>query len=293
MPFLSGMNRNLGQIGQYALIILMMIWGTIALLKVKKTTEVKFSSHKLRVTYKKDRTPANIHSIEGPAIKPILYLNAISLKNLSVEERKQKFVALMLPAILVAKHRMYEKCKRVNHFLKNEQSVSKRDSLWLDSIKKVYKAETAEALIPKLKTHAPSIILAQAALECGWGTSRFFVEANNVFGVWSYNPNEPRVQASMLRGDKAVFVKKYKDLSESVMDYFKTLARVPAYESFRQQRMKSADPDKLLPHLKAYSELREIYIKRLENMIRLNNFDQYDDYYINPKYFEPAKKPQT
>ena len=61
----------------------------------------------------------------------------------------------------------------------------------------------------RLKTHPTSIVLAQAAIESGWGSSRFYKEANNVFGVWSYSENEPRIKAMEDREGKSVYVKKY------------------------------------------------------------------------------------
>ena len=121
------------------------------------------------------------------------------------------------------------------------------------------------------------LLLAQAALESGWGTSRFYKQANNIFGVWSYSENEPRIKASEARDGKPIFVKKYDTLPESFASYFKTLARGP-YKTFRSKRTQTNDVFQLITHLQLYSELREEYVSRLESLIRFNNLEQYDSY---------------
>ena len=60
-----------------------------------------------------------------------------------------------------------------------------------------------------MKTHPYKYRLAQAAIESGWGTSRFYKEANNVFGIWSYSENELRIKAMEDREGKSVYVRKY------------------------------------------------------------------------------------
>lgn len=236
-----------------------------------------------------------IQEINDKSVKPVLYNQAVSLASLNVEKKKARFIDLMLPAILVAKFRIREHRRKVkNLFDKAQQkNLPTADSLYLDNKMETYRCEDIQELITKLHTHPPSIVLAQAALECGWGTSRFFVEGNNVFGIWSYDADEPRLKASYSRGDKSVYVRKYDNLALSIQDYFRTISRVPAYQTFVQKRLETSDPFKLVPHLRDYSELREIYVKRLKNMIRLNEFTQYDGYYIDSTCIKSVKELPT
>lgn len=255
----------------------------------KKDTHDKMPYQSLKIDYKSIDNPDEIVAIKDSLVKPLLYQKAVSLKGLPVEQKKKRFIDLMLPAILVAKFRVEQKRKRVGMLIQKE-TLSPNDSLYLEEQLTTYKAKDTQSLRKKLHTHPPSIILAQAALECGWGTSRFFVEGNNVFGIWSYDSSEPRIKAAFSRGNKDVYVRKYDNLALSIEDYFKTIARVSAYQTFVQKRVETSDPFKLIPYLKNYSELREIYVKRLGNMIRLNNFTQYDHYKIDSSYIQPVMK---
>ena len=132
-------------------------------------------------------------------------------------------------------------------------------------------------MLSRLKTHPTSIVLAQAAIESGWGTSRFYIEANNVFGIWSYSENELRIKAMEDREGKSVYVRKYDVLPESIISYFKTIARGP-YSEFRTAREKISEVSVLISYLEVYSELREEYVKRLDQLIQYNNFEKYDSY---------------
>ncbi len=257
-------------------------------LKVKEKKPFK----RLKIQSRSIDNPSEIVPIKDSSVKPVLYQQAVSLKGLRTKIKKQRFIDLMLPAILVAKFRIKQNRKKIKNLVKKarENVLKKRDSIFLADKKKIYKCRDTNELIKKLHTHPVSIVLAQAALECGWGTSRFFVKGNNVFGIWSYDANEPRIKASYTRGDKRVYVRKYDNLALSIQDYFRTIARVPSYEKFVEKRLITSDPFKLIPHLKPYSELRKIYVKRLENMIRLNNFTKYDDYYIDTASIKPAEK---
>ena len=146
----------------------------------------------------------------------------------------------------------------------------------IEKLKKEYNAKTDQLLLNALKPHPISILLAQAAAESAWLTSRFTKEANNIFGVWSFNKNEPRIAASGLRGDKTIYLKKYKNLKDAVKDYYKNLGKTWAYAEFRKQRMLTSNPYVLSDYLTSYSEKKGEYTKLLRSMIKYNKFDQYD-----------------
>ena len=127
-----------------------------------------------------------------------------------------------------------------------------------------------------LKPHPKSIAIAQAAMESSWATSRFFREANNVFGVWSFNEDEPRIAALKKRGDKTIWVKKYNTVEEAVYDYYRTLARSGAFAEFRQTKMITSDPFILVTKLDRYSEKGSVYGEELISIIKFNKFNNYD-----------------
>jgi len=228
--------------------------------------------------------PSQIISLEDSLVAPILYKKLPNLNDMPVDEAKQKFIAAILPAILIAKHHLKEKKEHLE-LLQLKQPWSAQDSTFYKKLAHKYKAKDIEQLVFRMHTHPNSIVLAQAAIESGWGSSRFFRKANNLFGVWSYHANEPRIAAS--KND--VYLRKYEDISQSIEDYFATIGRTRAYHQFRLKRTSTSDIDQLLPLLKHYSERGLSYINQLHTVIRQNDLTQYDHYKIDPRYLiEPS-----
>ena len=121
-----------------------------------------------------------------------------------------------------------------------------------------------------------SIAIAQAAMESAWGTSRFTHIANNLFGIWSSDKNEPRVQASKTSKKDAVYVRKYKNITESVRDYYKVLATSKVFKDFRVQKMQDGSIYELVKKLDKYSIKGAIYTKELIDIIKYNKFYKLD-----------------
>ena len=169
--------------------------------------------------------------------------------------------------------------------LSQKKMLSEKDKKVLNRLKETYKLKTTQALLNRFKTHPISIVIAQAALETGWGSSRFYRQANNIFGIWSFNKNEPRMAAGVQReGAKTIYVKKYPNLEASIQGYFRMMARGRAYKEFRKARMKSDNPFELITYLDHYSELRHNYVKRIYYMIKSNKFYKLD----TPQYQPPG-----
>ena len=190
---------------------------------------------------------------------------------MTVQDKKERFRALLVPAVTEAYNRLYKRYIDVKSVIGQKSQVSR-----INRLKQEYKVSTDQELLAALKPHPVSIALAQAAMESAWGTSRFFRDANNVFGVWSFDPNEPRIAAGKKRGDKIVWVKRYEDISASVLDYYRVIARGSAFRAFRTQRLKSSDPFMLVTKLDNYSERGGEYGKELASMIRFNKSTSYD-----------------
>src|SRR5690606_23375126 len=136
-------------------------------------------------------------------------------------------------AILIAKHEI-ETVRIKTQEIINKKKWSRHDSLFYLSVKEKHKARDSSDLMLRLQTVHVSIALAQAAVESGWGQSRFFTEANNVFGIWSYRRDEPRIAAREQREEKTIYLRKYDSILESVHDYFLGLSRARAYRHLRK-----------------------------------------------------------
>ncbi|WP_321316336.1 glucosaminidase domain-containing protein [Labilibaculum sp.] len=230
----------------------------------------------------------DVHAINDSCVTPYIYTKVVSLRELPVDEKKTKFVEMVLPSILICQHSLYQKIKRVEHiedWLLTHPMMMKKDSLFLFKLFETYNCNEMSELKIRLKPHPASIVLGQAALESGWGSSRFFKKGNNVFGIWSYDAGENRIQALIGRDSTSIYVRSYASIEESVNDYFETIARVNAYEEFRQERYTSEKPFELIPLLNRYSEIGDVYTDKLKQLIESNDLTKYDSYIIKNDYF--------
>ncbi len=190
----------------------------------------------------------------------------------TVSEKKQNFKDLLIPAIEQAYTDLNQQYLKIKQAIKDGEQQE-----LIAQLKTTYKVTTNDELLMALKPHPKSIVIAQAAMESGWATSRIFKEANNVFGVWSFNENEPRIAAAQKRGDKTIYLKKYATIADSVKDNYKVLATGRAFKEFRELRMKTDNPFELVKKLDKYSEIGDKYGKELASMIRFNQFNKLDE----------------
>lgn len=141
--------------------------------------------------------------------------------------------------------------------------------------------EGMAALLKRVDTLPPSLILAQAANESAWGTSRFATQANNLFGQWCFTQGCGLVPAR--RGARETHeVRKFKSPQRAVGAYFNNINSSRAYAQLRQLRAQArADNRPLLgtdlaAGLSKYSSRGQAYIKEIRAMIRYNQLERYD-----------------
>jgi Bax protein len=193
------------------------------------------------------------------------------LPPMTVQEKKARFGSLIIPAVNNVYTNLmtqYEEIKKITAAGKSNDEI--------ELLKIEYRATTNSELLIALKPHPRSIAIAQAAMESSWATSRFFREANNIFGVWSFDEDEPRIAALQKRGDKTIWLKEYKTIEEAVYDYYRTLARSSAFADFRKAKMTTNDPFVLVTKLDRYSEKGSLYGEELAAIIKFNKFNTYD-----------------
>jgi Bax protein len=195
-----------------------------------------------------------------------------ALPKMTVQEKKARFKNLIIPAV----NEVYDELT-VQYLDVSESLISGNNNDIIERLKIEYKAESDNELLMALKPHPKSIAIAQAAMESSWATSRFFNEANNIFGVWSFDKDEPRIAALKKRGDKTIWLKKYPSVKASVKDYYRTLGRSAAFEKFRQLRLKTDNPFSLVKRLDRYSEKGAEYGDELTSIIKFNDFNSYDE----------------
>lgn len=191
---------------------------------------------------------------------------------LYVSAKKKRFYTLLLPPTKKVYKNLYSQFIRVKGDLKEGKQTQE-----IKNLKTLYQVKSDRDLLLALKPHPISIALAQAAMESAWATSRFFKEANNVFGMWSSNPSDKRIAAGEKRnGTRTIWLRKFDTIEESVEEYYKTLGRAKAYKKFREYRYESDDVYKIVKGLDKYSELGEEYVETISTLIWHNDLTKYD-----------------
>ena len=120
--------------------------------------------------------------------------------------------------------------------------------------------------------HIPKeILIAQAALETGWGSSRFANEGNNLFGIRTFNKDSKWLLPITWDQNKWIGwgVKVYENKCDSVKDYVRILNTVFAYEKFRELRKQNADVYTLVDTLDKYATKPQ-YRELVKNIIKYN-----------------------
>jgi Bax protein len=237
---------------------------------------------KKEVKIKKEEIVNLIFYIENPDIKEIvpancnkvvsvIYSHVMSLKRLPVKKRKKKFIDVLLPEILFANEKVLKEREFLLRVLR-KQEISEEEKAELERLKKKYRTDNFKELLEKVNTVPVSLILAQGAIESGWGTSRFFIEGNNVFGIYVFRPTNKKLKAK----NNDVYLKVYDDILQSVEDYIYNLNVGWAYKEFRKAREKGANLGSLIRALIYYSTERNNYVRLLENVIEKNHLALYD-----------------
>jgi len=206
-----------------------------------------------------------------PQILPTKTQKIVKNKPITVSEKKRRFFTLLVPPIEQIYSQLHQEYLEIKTLIEKTPQDPK-----IQICMQSYAAKDFEDLLRRMKPHPKSIALAQAAMESAWGTSRFFKIANNVFGVWSFKENEPRVAAGKKRGNQTIYLKEYTSITDAVRDYYKILAVGKAFEEFRVEKMKTDDPYILVNYLDKYSERGNLYSQELASVIRHNNLIKYD-----------------
>lgn len=201
----------------------------------------------------------------------------VRLADLSVADKKRAFVGLLVPAI-EAVERDLQWRRDVVERLAQVETLTRDEEKFLAGLFSSYRIKdgSVDKLLSRMVMPPKSLIISQGALESGWGTSRFFREGNNIFGVWSYNTNEPRIAATTRSNGYTPHLKKYESLKGSVEDYVLLLSRGESYRDLRQGMIRGESSTELAKYLTMYSELREEYVKRVVSVIESNKLKELD-----------------
>lgn len=149
-----------------------------------------------------------------------------------------------------------------------------------DPVEKI-DGEVLRQLAQRMDIIPPSLVLAQAAIESAWGTSRFAREGNNLFGMRTYEPGTgivPKRRAAGATWEVAA----YDTVNEGLAAYVHTLNTHDPYLQLRRIRagMRSREQtvtgSALAGGLRSYSELGYEYVAKVRSMIRSNDLERFD-----------------
>lgn len=146
---------------------------------------------------------------------------------------------------------------------------------------KVNQKVSWQNLLKRVDIVPTSMVVAQAANESAWGTSRFAKQALNYFGQWCYRQGCGLVPRQRAAGAKFE-VKKFPSIFASIQAYLRNLNTHYSYKDFRQMRYqlrvakKSLDPLLLITGLEAYSQRRKAYVKTIASIINSYQLQRFD-----------------
>lgn len=218
-------------------------------------------------------------------------------KTRSINTKKRSFFMALLPMILLANQEIKNERKEVLDIFARHRNgqMAPEDSLRIQEILKRYglrghpltdhRARTR--LLKRVDTIPPALVLAQAANESAWGTSRFARLGNNIFGQWTFKPGSGIVPSDRPPG--AIYeIRKFSSIFESIRSYMNNLNRHAAYFEFRKIREdlrlkgKPLSGLALAQGLIRYSQRGEEYIREIQTMIRQNKLARTNSLTLRP-----------
>lgn len=218
---------------------------------------------------------------DGSASVPRLLLDrlpSLLTRVESAELRKRLFIKALLPTVLAENERVLASRSRLVGIAAARAegiSLSGDDAAWIADIAQTYGTERddVDELLRRIDAVPPSLALAQAALESGWGTSRGAQQAHSMFGHMMF--------AGI--GDTArITLRPFPGLGEAVAAYVHNLNTHHAYAPFRERRTRARatgqqpDGHALAGELLRYSERGHDYVRDVRTMIRSNRLEAFD-----------------
>lgn len=223
-----------------------------------------------------------------------------SLTELSVRDRKRVFTHALLPLVLRANEMILADRTRVinlQYKVARDHSLTPLEANWLADLSRRYKvgvlggavAFDFEKLLRRVDIVPPSLALAQAAIESGWGTSRFAQSGNSLYGQWTWGNSGMIPKQRGANQDH--LVASYDYLIQSVVSYALNLNTHAAYAGFRQRRAtmreRGETPEgmRLADTLQAYSARGDDYVQEIRAIITGNRFQDFETASLEPEWW--------
>ncbi|KAF0138885.1 MAG: hypothetical protein FD153_1066 [Rhodospirillaceae bacterium] len=259
------------------------------ILPVSRLTPERLRAETLQNIF--DQVDYSLESVAGGASQvPQLHLSAIPGDLRQIHDagaRKDLFLRLMLPLVLQVNDELTSERRRLAALHRQRgrgAPLSSDDDAWLSERFSYYRVSFADGigyLLHIIDIIPPSLALAQAAMESGWGTSRLARLRNVLFGQTTVG-DDPQAIAIRGPGKRVVHYKTFATPADAVRSYARNLNSHPAYESFRRARAQmrtqgaSLAGRGLVENLENYAEMAE-YSRSLQRVIRSNDLGDLDE----------------
>jgi Bax protein len=203
------------------------------------------------------------------------------------KKRKEFFIQIVLPLIIEENNNIKLDRKTLFTIInKSNNSVSEKQ--WLERKYKQYgvKSKDLSTLKIRMDEIPVSLAIAQAAKETGWGTSRFALEGNALFGQWTWSGEGLKPKEA--KEGESHKVMKFNILQASVRAYQRNINTHSTYKDFRKARAKLRDSNKpldsieLSKYLNKYAETGNQYVEVLQKIIKQNKLQDFDDAKLLP-----------
>ena len=216
-------------------------------------------------------------------VKPIYFTQfPRDLDNLqSVQLKKETFLKIVLPLVVAENEKILDDREKLKN-LTEKKFTSDAEKQWLRQKLLEYKVKKGDLkeLMFRMDMIPVSIALAQAAKESGWGTSRFALEGNAIFGQWTWDGQG--IAPLKRDGDKNHKILKFPILRASVKAYKNNLNTHKSYSKFREKRQQLRSKNKnitglaLTDTLKNYAQTGSEYTKILNQIITQNRLSDFE-----------------
>lgn len=206
-----------------------------------------------------------------------------------IDARKEAFFGYFLPLVEMRNSEILKLRADLLRLRENIDNLSGRQQRQVVQLAEDYEIEAFDVtepgdwdtLLRRVDVVPPSLALAQAANESGWGLSRFAQEGNNYFGHWCYVEGCGLIPDSRPAGARHE-VAAFDSPAQSVQRYIRNLNSHDAYRDLRLKRSELRENDELITGLELaegltqYSQRGQAYIRELQAMIRFNELDVLD-----------------
>lgn len=203
--------------------------------------------------------------------------------------KKSLFIRMLLPLVLAENERIQAQRRFLQHVFSHPlPAPGSEEARRLQQLSKYYRvtgrwqdSDFQRRLLERVDSVPLALVIAQAANESGWGTSRFAQQANNLFGQWTFDQRQGLVPRERDAG-LGHFVRIFPSLRASVRAYLHNLNTHRAYQPLRKLRRQlreqqlAVNASALVAGLKLYSQRGQHYVEEIRHLIAANRLERLE-----------------